>query len=61
MAVDKELMKHIKETQRFMLDTMTKVRDGNLDVSRALAAIKGSGEMVKLGKLELDIEKFTKD
>lgn len=59
--MDKELQKDLQTARKFVLETMLKVRDGKIEVNRADVVNKGAREMVMIGKLELEVEKITKD
>ena len=59
--MDKTMLNDIREARRFVFDTMKKVRDDKLEVSKAAAVNKGAREMVQLGKLELEVAQLTKE
>lgn len=57
--MDKELTDSIKEGRKFVLESMKKVREEKLDLANASSIYKGAKELVNLGKLELEIAKFS--
>lgn len=59
--MDKELTDSIKEGRKFVLESMKKVREEKLDLANAASIYKGAKELVNLGKLELDIARFSKE
>ena len=44
-----------------MLETMKKVRDNDLEIDKANAVSKAAKELVQLGRLEIEVERTSKD
>ena len=59
--MDKAFLADVKEAQKFVYETMKRVRDGNLEVAKAACVNKGAREIVQLGKLEIEAEGLSKD